>query len=58
MPKTNYTDPTIATDPPGGKHHRTSSEGQKLPIDRPVDKKADLKPKKTVGRKTASKSTH
>ncbi len=32
--KTNYNDPTTATDPPGGKHHETQKEGKKLPTDR------------------------
>jgi hypothetical protein len=33
--KTSYNDPTIATDPPGGKHHETQKEGGKLSTDRP-----------------------
>ncbi len=33
--KTNYNDPTVASDPPGGKHHETQKEGKKLPTDRP-----------------------
>ncbi|WP_156150698.1 hypothetical protein [Hyphomicrobium sp. 99] len=39
MSKTNYNDPTNATDPPGGKHHKTQTEGKKLPTDRPFGKK-------------------
>lgn len=54
MPKTKYTDPTNATDPPGGKHHQTSSEGHKRPVERPDDN-ADHKRKKAGSRKTAPK---
>lgn len=55
MSKTNYTDPTNATAPPGGKHHETSTEGQKRPVERP-DAKAEHKRKKAVSGKTASKT--
>ncbi|WP_290983977.1 hypothetical protein [Hyphomicrobium sp.] len=35
--KTNYNDPTIASDPPGGKHHETQKEGKRLPTERPAN---------------------
>jgi hypothetical protein len=50
--KTNYNDPTIASDPPGGKHHETQKEGRKLPTDRPDREHADG----SKGRKTVSES--
>jgi hypothetical protein len=51
--KTKYNDPTIATDPPGGKHHETDKGGRKLPTDRPVRKEASSKAKSVGARKVA-----
>jgi len=51
--KTNYNDPAIATDPPGGKHHETEKEGRKLPTDRPVRKDEGAKAKSVSSRKVA-----
>ena len=56
MSKTNYNDPTNATDPPGGKHHETSKEGKKLPTDRPSDDKGDKTGKKSVSPETVAKT--
>ncbi|MGO4684112.1 hypothetical protein [Hyphomicrobium sp. 2TAF46] len=36
--KTNYIDQTIATNPPGGKHHETRIEGMRRPTERPAGK--------------------
>ncbi|WP_156150728.1 hypothetical protein [Hyphomicrobium sp. 99] len=55
MSKTNYTDPTNATDPPGGKHHETNKEGMKLPTERP-SAKGEKDAKKSVSPETASKT--
>ncbi len=55
MSKTNYNDPTNATNPPGGKHHQTSPQGQRLPTERPTAEN-DGKRKKAVSAKTASKT--
>ncbi|MET0407482.1 MAG: hypothetical protein ABW006_03850 [Hyphomicrobium sp.] len=58
MSKTNYNDPTNATDPPGGKHHETSKEGEKLPTDRPSDAndKSAKTAKKSVSPETVAKT--
>jgi hypothetical protein len=53
--KTNYNDPTIASDPPGGKHHETEKEGRKLPTDRPAQKEPMAK-SKSVGAKKVAKA--
>ncbi len=55
MSKTNYNDPTNATDPPGGKHHETQKEGMKLPTDR-LQAKGARGGKKAVSETTASKT--
>ncbi len=55
MSKTNYNDPTNATDPPGGKHHETDMEGKKLPTDR-HQRKEEKGGKKAVDEKTAAKT--
>ncbi len=52
--KTNYNDPTIASDPPGGKHHETQKEGKKLPTDRPEHH--DDKGQKSVGANKVAKA--
>jgi hypothetical protein len=54
MSKTNYNDPTNATDPPGGKHHETQKEGKKLPTERPAGKKEGAK--KSVDPETVAKT--
>lgn len=55
MSKTNYNDPTNATDPPGGKHHETQKEGKKLPTERPSSK-GDHEKKKSIDAKTVGKT--
>ncbi len=55
MSKTNYNDPTNATDPPGGKHHETQKEGKKLPTERPSSKN-DQQGKKSASAKTVAKT--
>lgn len=41
MPKTSYTDNTLATNPPGGKRHQVNPEdGDKLPTERYVENRA------------------
>ena len=57
MSKTNYNDPTNATDPPGGKHHETQKVGKKLPTERPSDKK-EHGAKKSIDPKTGAKTEH
>ena len=49
--KTKYDDPTVATNPPGGKHHETRRNGSKLPTDRPTRKAPKAKRKSTTVRK-------
>lgn len=53
--KTEYTDPTSAEHPPGGKHHKTDADGTNLPTDRPGEKPTSAG-KKSVDAETASKT--
>lgn len=55
--KTKYNDPTIAKEPPGGKHHEIEQKSRKLPIDRPDHQDFDgEKGRKTVDEDEVAKA--